>query len=151
MRIHLAVEQELLPINRVLLRKVLRSVARREGWEGNLSVAIVDDRTIQELNARFTGRDHPTDVLAFCYGPDQDGIAGEIVVSAETAQRVAASLDETPERELLRYCVHGLLHLCGYNDATPSERRRMEDRQEQYVRELCSDLKDDNKKRSGSP
>jgi probable rRNA maturation factor len=109
---------------------VLRQVAQREGWDGDISVAVLDDAGISALNATFKGRDEPTDVLAFPYGDDADGLAGEIVVSAETAERVGASLDETPERELLRYCVHGLLHLCGYDDRTPAQRRRMEAVQE---------------------
>ena len=85
------------------------------------------------MNARFRGRNEPTDVLAFPYGNDADGIGGEIVVSAETAERVAAAVDETPERELLRYCVHGLLHLCGYRDGTPAERKRIDAVQEGYL------------------
>ena len=130
MRILLTVKQDHLPINRALIRRILRRVATREGWYGDLSVAILDDAALAAANAEFRGRSGPTDVLAFPYGDDPDGIAGEILVSAETAERVAASLDETPERELLCYCVHGLLHLCGYNDRTPGERRRMEKIQE---------------------
>jgi probable rRNA maturation factor len=134
MRILITVKQACLPIHRPLIRKLLRRVARAEGWCGDLSVAIVDDAGIAELNAAFRGRPGPTDVLAFPYGEsDPDGVAGEIVVSAETAERAAALHDETPERELLRYCVHGLLHLCGYEDRTAAQRRRMEEVQEVFL------------------
>ena len=85
------------------------------------------------MNARFLRKNRPTDVLAFSYGNDDDGVAGEIVVSSETAARVAAEIDELPERELLRYCVHGMLHLCGYDDQTAEERRIMETTQERLL------------------
>ena len=134
MRVLITVRQASLPINRQLIRKVLRRVAAEEGWTGDLSLAIVDDPQMAALNARFAGKGEPTDVLAFPYGDgDGDGLAGEIVVSAETAERAAASFDETPEREVLRYCVHGLLHLCGYDDRTPAARRRMTARQERFL------------------
>ena len=146
MRILITTEPASLPINRrvvpSLIRKALRAVARREGWSGDLSVAIVTDQIIHSLNARFLAHDEPTDVLAFLYDEKTpcgaDDVAGEIIVSAETAARVAASLDETPERELLRYCIHGLLHICGYDDRTPEERARMEERQERYLNETST-------------
>jgi len=111
-------------------------VAESEGWRGDLCVAILDDEGIAKVNAEFLGKNRPTDVLAFPYGADLDGMEGEIVVSAETALRTAESLNEAPERELLRYCIHGLLHLCGYDDRTPALRKRMEAAQERFLAEL---------------
>jgi probable rRNA maturation factor len=135
MRISITTKQASVPIKRAPIRKILRRVARSQGWTGDLSVAILDDAAIAAVNARFHGVGGPTDVLAFFYGADADGIEGEIVVSAETAQRVAASLDEKPERELMRYMVHGLLHLCGHDDHSPAGRRRMERMQERFLAE----------------
>ena len=54
---------------------------------------------------------------------------GEIVISAETALRVARELNADPADELALYLVHGLLHLCGYDDLTPKEKRLMRRRE----------------------
>jgi probable rRNA maturation factor len=56
-------------------------------------------------------------------------LGGEIVISAETARRSAADYDARPEDELALYLVHGLLHLCGYDDRTPREKRLMRRRE----------------------
>ena len=133
MRIFLTAETDVVPISPARVETILKHVARAEGFHGDLSVAIVDDRAIAVLNAQYLQKNAPTDVLAFSYGDDPDGLAGEIVVSAETAARVASSLGEPPERELLRYCVHGLLHLCGYDDRDSSDRINMEAAQERAL------------------
>jgi probable rRNA maturation factor len=62
-------------------------------------------------------------------------ISGEIVMSAETAARAAADCNSRPEYELSLYLVHGLLHLCGYDDLSPKERRLMRRREAEALRE----------------
>ena len=61
---------------------------------------------------------------------------GEIVIGAEVAQRQAAEFGEPLAREILRYLVHGLLHLAGHEDAEPQERAAMETAQETIVAQL---------------
>lgn len=133
MRIDLTSVGGRLPVRAAFIRTVLRRAAKACRWRGDVSVAIVDDATMAALNGRFLGKKRPTDVLAFAYGDDPDGTAGEIVVSWETAARVAAHIGEPPGRELVRYCVHGLLHLCGHDDRTAEARARMETVQEQLL------------------
>jgi probable rRNA maturation factor len=69
----------------------------------------------------------PTDVLTFDLrdDPTECAIEGEIVISAETAARQALRFHATPAQELLRYVIHGTLHLSGYDDRRPGDRRRM--------------------------
>lgn len=87
----------------------------------NLSVALVSDRVIARLNRRYHGVTGPTDILTFDYG---DGSA-ELIISVEAAIRQARQFHSTPSRELALYLIHGLLHLHGYDDRTPAQRRRM--------------------------
>jgi probable rRNA maturation factor len=61
---------------------------------------------------------------------------GEIVIGTEVAQRQAAEFGEPLAREILRYLVHGLLHLAGHDDAEPLERATMESAQESIVSTL---------------
>ncbi len=100
-------------------------------------VMLVGDAEIAELNAQHMRHDGPTDVLSFPMGePDFERKAyflGEIVASHETAAREAAARGLEPRDELARYCVHGFLHLLGYEDGTPARRKAMEAVQEQAL------------------
>ncbi len=90
-----------------------------------ITVAIVDDAEIASLHDRWMGLPDPTDVLTFDLSGCEGDFAGDIVVSAETARRVAREVGWQPREELAYYVVHGLLHLSGFDDVTPGERRRM--------------------------
>ena len=87
--------------------------------KATISVAVVDDDAISELNGEFLGHQGPTDVLSFVLEQGEDFLDGEVVVSAETAQRAAAEFGWSAAEELLLYVIHGALHLAGYDDATP--------------------------------
>ena len=93
-----------------------------------LEVAIVDDATSAQVHRDFMDIDGPTDVITFHHG--------EIVIGAEVAERQAAEYDEPLAREILRYMVHGLLHLAGHEDAEPRARAMMEAAQETIVARL---------------
>ncbi len=93
----------------------------------SISVAVVDDATIAGLHERFMGLSGPTDVLSFDLRDDAavEAIEGEIVVSADTARAVAARLGLGQKQEVLRYVIHGALHLAGWDDASVGQRSRM--------------------------
>lgn len=93
-----------------------------------VDVALVDDAAIAATHGRFLGDPAPTDVLTFDHG--------EILIGAETAVRQAREFGEPLGRELLRYLVHGLLHLAGHDDRDAAGRERMEREQERIIVEL---------------
>lgn len=95
---------------------------------GTLEVALVDDAMIDAVHRDFMNIEGATDVITFHHG--------EIVISAETALRQAAEYHEPPAREILRYLVHGLLHLAGHEDGDDAARARMEEAQEAIVARL---------------
>ena len=126
------------------LEEMSPDMLRREIAEsdapGTVTIRVVDDQEMAELNARYLGRVGPTDVLAFPMF-DQDPKSGrihwgDIVVSWLTAQRVAEDLELPVSEEMFRYILHGFLHLAGYNDASASDRRRMICAQESVLREV---------------
>ncbi len=112
------------------IRRLVRQTLRQEGRDADLSIALVDDGQIADLNRRYLGRDDVTDVLAFPYGTGEGGVEGEIVVNAELAARRAADGPHGPEGELMLYIVHGLLHLLGYDDHGESDILRMREREQ---------------------
>ena len=90
---------------------------------------LISDRRMALLHRKFLGQSGPTDVLTFQHG--------EIFISVETAQRHARAFGNSVLRELKLYIVHGLLHLHGFEDQTPSEAHKMKAAQERILR-ICS-------------
>lgn len=95
---------------------------------GTVDIALVDDQASARVHRDFMQIEGATDVITFHHG--------EIVISAEVARRQAAEYAEPLLRELLRYVVHGLLHLAGHEDEHPETRARMESAQEEIVAKL---------------
>jgi probable rRNA maturation factor len=93
-----------------------------------LEVALVDDETSDRVHRDFMDIEGPTDVITFHHG--------EIVIGAGVAERQAAEYGEPLAREILRYLVHGLLHLAGHEDANTAGRAAMEAAQESIITEL---------------
>lgn len=117
------------------LRLAVRSVLEGEGVsDAEISIALVDDPTIHQLNKRYLDHDEPTDVLSFPLG--QKPLAGELVVGYQVAQRQANEQGHAVEAELILYVIHGLLHLAGYGDKNEKKAKAMHDRERHYLKQL---------------
>ena len=105
-----------------------------------LSLVLVSDRVLHDLNRDWRGKDRPTDVLAFAQGeegPAPHGLLGDVVISVDTARRQAASLGHSLVIEADRLLVHGLLHLLGYDhERSPAEARRMQRKERAVLRAI---------------
>ncbi len=83
-----------------------------------LSVALVESREIRLINFRYRQKDYATDVLSFNYGSDViegSPFLGEIVIAPEVAANQAIRHHVSPEKELRKLLLHGILHLLGYD------------------------------------
>jgi rRNA maturation RNase YbeY len=91
-----------------------------------LTLRIASDTELRRLNREFLGEDHATDVLSFPSGTaGEDGYLGDLAISWPTVRRQAAQFGHSMEDEALLLCVHGLLHLLGWDHADPDEEREM--------------------------
>jgi probable rRNA maturation factor len=128
--------QQPLPVDLARVRRTLRTALRALGvWDHELSLTLVDDRTIRALNARYRGVRRRTDVLAFpLAGPAP--VVGEAVISVETARRQARALGHSLREELDLLCCHACLHLAGYDDREPLEARLMHAREMDLLERL---------------
>ncbi len=121
---------------RQTLKKLLRLVNCRDK---ELSLLVVDDAAIQEINARYLGRNYPTNVISFAFAEGEFSginpqILGDIVISAETALRDADSGNLPLSDEMDFLIIHGLLHLLGYNHETDNgEERELMQKKEQEL------------------
>lgn len=94
-----------------------------------LSLSLVRDGAIRKLKHQYFGVDAATDVLSFPAGDfPGPGVRplGDIVISLDTARRMAKELGTTLEAELALYLAHGLLHLLGFDHQTRADARKME-------------------------
>jgi probable rRNA maturation factor len=95
-----------------------------------LSIVLMNDNQIQELNRFYRRKNRPTDVLAFsqregAYGARAGTLLGDVVVSVPTARRQARARKATLNEELTMLVAHGLLHLLGWDHRTEATDRRM--------------------------
>lgn len=140
-RVDVSDRQKVLRVSARGIERLVRQALAAEGVEeAEVGVVLVDDRRIAAIHRRWLGVAGPTDVITFdlttSSGPPTAALAGDIVVSTETARRVARQVGWTPRQELLYYVVHGVLHLTGHDDRTPAARRGMRARERQVLR-LC--------------
>ena len=126
--------QKTLPVDRRRVRRAVRAILGDAGIaEARVSVAVVDDPTIAGLHQQFLNDPEPTDVLSFLLERAPPVLEGEVVVSADTAKASAPRYGCTATEELLRYVIHGTLHLVGYEDSTPRKRAIMRKREEKHL------------------
>ncbi len=113
--------------------KAHAAVGRRSAALTEMSIALVGDATMAQLHQRHMNIPGTTDVLTFPIDHDHLGrvVAGEVVICVPEARRQAAANAVDPAHEVLLYAIHGMLHLCGYDDTTPkayTEMHATEDR-----------------------
>ena len=116
-------------------RRRLRGRAQRmlralEMPDAEISISLVDDSAISELNASYRDKQGATDVLSFSllegdHSERRGSLLGDVVVSLETAARQAAEGGRSLDQEVLRLLIHGALHLLGHDHEEPGEARRM--------------------------
>lgn len=112
--------------------------------ESELSILLTNDPLIREINRDHRGKDKPTDVLSF---PQSEFLAplrprrgfrldvlGDVVISLDTAARAAQARRRSLREEVRFLLAHGILHLVGYDHATPSEKQVMTKRTKELVR-----------------
>lgn len=127
------------------LVRVLEALLAQIGEAGaSVSLTLVRDPAIRELNREHRGKDAATDVLSFplhspedfdrsgptrplaAHDDEAERMLGDIVVSVDTAARQAADYDAPLEREVERLLIHSVLHLAGHDHMEPGERAVME-------------------------
>ncbi len=126
---------------RARARRLLGAVGENRS---ELSIALVDDSEMCELNSEWRGKRRATDVLAFPLregeGADRCGrLLGDVVIGVETARRQARARHRALDDELERLLVHGVLHLLGFDHVREPEARVMRAEERRLLRLLRCD------------
>jgi len=129
-----------------LLRKAISWILKENvpSQEKQVSVVLVDNAKIKELNEKFRGLKKATDVLAFPLGGEfisTKNLLGEVIISVEQAQRQAEERSHSLDDELVLLAIHGILHLLGYNDEDEQERQFMEEEEKRILSFLGMDTR----------
>ena len=100
-----------------------------------ISIAIVDDPTIRQLNQQYLQHDYETDVISFVldWNETARALLGQLIVSTDTAATLAQDVGSTMQEELLLYVIHGMLHLVGYDDKQPAAAIEMRAAEKEYL------------------
>ncbi len=113
------------------------------GGKAEVSVTVVDNEQIHEMNRTYRNVDRPTDVLSFPLfeeeGLEDNGatVLGDIVLSVEQAQLQAEQYGHSLQREVCFLCVHSVLHLLGYDhEIGEAEEKDMFARQEAVLEKM---------------
>ncbi|MGG1241620.1 rRNA maturation RNase YbeY [Bacillus cabrialesii] len=120
------------------VENLLQFAAEREGVQdqAEVSVTIVTNEDIQQINKEYRGKDAPTDVISFALEEEGEGeveivgaeippVLGDIIISADRTREQAEEYNHSFKRELGFLAVHGFLHLLGYDHMTKEEEEEM--------------------------
>jgi probable rRNA maturation factor len=107
------------------------------GVEAELGIHLVSRREMARVNWDFLRHEGSTDVITFDHGSTRARLHGELFISVPDAVTQAREFGTTWRAEVARYVIHGLLHLCGYDDLKPAQRRVLKREEERLVRRLA--------------
>lgn len=122
---------------RLCLRSLRRTVLELLGAMGlgaELGIHFVGAREMARVNAGYLGHEGSTDVITFDHGSTPGRLHGECFISVADAVSQARDFGTTWEAEVVRYVIHAMLHLRGFDDLEPAARRVMKREENRWVR-----------------
>jgi probable rRNA maturation factor len=130
------------PLKIPLLRRLTSHLLQEELGAGSyeLGIHFVDATEMARLNWKFLQHEGSTDVITFEHSDKKSPaqLHGEIFISIPDAVKQAREFGTTWQSEVVRYVIHGLLHLCGYDDLQPKKRRVMKREENRLLRKTTS-------------
>ena len=131
-------------INKKFFKKIIEKVLKKEKKnKKNLSVALVEEKIIRNLNKKYRKKDLPTDVLTFGKGKKFINIPhlGEMIICPKIVRKNSRKFKVTFKKELIRVLVHGILHLLDFDhEKSQIKAKKMAEKEEYYLK-ICQDLK----------
>jgi rRNA maturation RNase YbeY len=128
--------------HKMQLRKWLQMAITEEGFvTGPINIILTNDEYLAKMNLQYLQHDTLTDIITFDY-TEADKISGDLFISIERIADNAKTFSRSVAEELHRVMVHGVLHLCGYTDKKPIEKKNMTRMEDHYLSLRPDGLKD---------
>jgi probable rRNA maturation factor len=119
------------------LRKVIVLIGLVEQKQlGDINVVLVSDHRLLEINRQFLEHDYYTDIITFQYPTPNSVVSGDLYISIDRVTDNARSLKLPVADELARVVIHGVLHLCGYRDKQPVDKKLMRKKEDFYLESM---------------
>lgn len=132
--------QRVRPLNILCLREITRHVIEEEMKvkDYELGIHFVSETEMARMNEQFLQHEGSTDVITFDYNETSgvERLHGEIFISIADAVKQAREFETTWQAEVVRYIIHGLLHLRGYDDLETAKRRQMKREENRLVQHV---------------
>jgi probable rRNA maturation factor len=109
---------------RKIKKTVEKVIADENRISGDLNFILTNDNILKQINVEFLKHNYYTDVICFDYGVGKT-VSGEVYISVETVRLNAKNYKVSYGNEILRVIIHGVLHLCGYDDKNKKGRSGM--------------------------
>lgn len=134
-------QQKTIPVKVKSIRKIAENILSCLNISNcELSILLLDNKGIREINKRYLGRNCSTNVISFSlkegeFGEVNPQLLGDVVISVEKAQEQAESQGTKIEEEITYLLIHGILHLLGYNHVkSKNERKKMRKKEEEIFK-----------------
>ena len=113
--------------------RCIKELAKQELREiVDITFVFCDDNYLHQINLEFLDHDTYTDIITFDYSVGNE-LVSEIYISVDRVSENATKYNQTFENEIHRVIVHGVLHLCGYNDELTEDKQIMRDKENHYL------------------
>lgn len=125
--------------NKLLLKRWIKQTALKYGMEtGDLNIIFCSDERLLDINRQFLGHNYYTDIITFDYCTE-DTIEGELYISIDTVRANAIEYKQQFLDELHRVVIHGVLHLCGFDDHSSKQKNIMREKENEAL-ELLNEI-----------
>ena len=123
----------ILSINNQTVNKLIDLVLGNYGFSSaKISIIITDDNKLRKMKKKYFNVDTFTDVIAF--NLEDDPFEGEIYISYERVKENALNFNQSINDEMKRVMIHGLLHLCGFEDFTKEDKKQMTSLEDDFMK-----------------
>lgn len=117
------------------LRKVISEIAFNENKKiCSVNLIFCNDEYIRKFNKEYLGHDYETDIITFHDMNEKGETEGELLMSADTISENSKRYKTGFDTELRRVVIHGILHLCGYNDKTEKQKKLIRRKENRYLK-----------------
>lgn len=125
--------------NKLLLKRWIKQIALKHGMEtGDLNIIFCSDEKLLDINRQFLGHNYYTDIITFDYCTE-DTIEGELYISIDTVKANAVEYKQLFLDELHRVIIHGVLHLCRFDDHSNKQKHIMREKENEAL-ELLNEI-----------